>query len=73
MNDAAHDWNAHQRAVMAKEWLDAGERLTMAEIACRCGMSFNGAKYMMTAISAIQPYTEIDGKWQRSKSDCNGP
>lgn len=61
----AQEWNAHQRAVMVKEWLDAGERLTMAEIARRLGVSFNGAKYLMLAISVVQPYTEVDGEWQR--------
>lgn len=80
MNDSARDWNAHQRAVKVKEWLDAGERLTMAEIARRLGMSFNGAKKIVIAICAIQPYTEIDGEWQRMEnhppplhSGCNDP
>jgi len=78
-NDA-HDWNAHQRAVMVKEWLDAGEHLTMAEIARRLGMSFNGAKKIVLAISITQPYTVIDGQWQRMSRDslslhpeCNRP
>lgn len=65
----AREWNAHQRAVQVKEWLDNGERLTMAEIARRTGLTKMGARYMMAAISAIQPYTEIDGLWQRAKSD----
>lgn len=74
---AAREWNAHQRAIQVKEWLDNGEELTMAEIAERTGLTINGAKYMMDAISAIQPYGEIDGKWQRMwrqvKSDCTTP
>ena len=69
----AHEFNAHQRAVKVKEWLDAGERLTMAEIARRTGLTLNGAKYMMAAIAAIQPYHEIYGEWQRVKSDCTTP
>lgn len=63
--DAAREWTAHQRAVMAKEWLDSGEKLLISEIAERCGETINGAKYMMAMISAVQPYFEIDGLWQR--------
>ena len=61
----AHEFNAHQRAVKVKEWLDAGERLTMAEIARRLGMSFNGAKKIVISICAVQPYVVIDRKWQK--------
>lgn len=70
---AAHEFNAHQRAVIVKEKLDAGERLTMAEIARLTGLTLNGAKYMMAAIAAIQPYHEVCGEWQRVKSDCITP
>jgi len=80
MHDANHDWNSPQRAVMVKEWLDAGERLTMAEIARRLGMSFNGAKKIVISICAVQPYVVIDRKWQKMPKDlsvlhseCNGP
>lgn len=62
-------FTAHQRAVMVKDWLDAGERLTMSEIAHRCGLTFNGAKYMMAMISRVQPYTDIAGEWQRVTSE----
>ena len=61
----AREWNAHQRAVKVKEWLDNGEKLSMTEIAERTGLTFNGAKYMMAALSLVMPITEVDGKWQR--------
>jgi len=64
---AAREWNAHQRAAKVKEWLDSGERLRMAQIARRLCMSFNGAKKIVIALSAVEPYTEIDGEWQRIK------
>jgi hypothetical protein len=64
-SDATKELTAHQRAVKVKEWLDAGERLTMSQIAARCGLTINGAKYMMAMISLVQPYFEIDGIWQR--------
>lgn len=67
----AKELNAHQRAVKVKEWLDAGERLTMAEIARRTGLTLNGAKYMMAALTLVMGnLTEIDGEWQLVKSDC---
>jgi hypothetical protein len=69
----AREWNAHQRAVKVKEWLDAGEKLTMAEIARRTGLTINGAKYMMTALSLVMQITEIDGEWQQVKSDRTTP
>lgn len=61
----AHDWNAHQRSAKVKGWLDDGERLRMADIARRLCMSHNGAKKIVLALSAIEPYTVIDGEWQR--------
>lgn len=59
--------NAHQRAVLVKEWLDNGEKLPMAEIARRTGLTINGAKYMMAALCLVMRITEIDGEWQRSE------
>lgn len=59
------DLNAHQRAVLVKEWLDNGEKLPMAEIARRTGLTINGAKYMMAALCLVMQITEIDGEWQR--------
>jgi hypothetical protein len=73
IDERAAEWNAHQRAVKVKEWLDAGERLTMAEIARRTGLTINGAKYMMAALTLVMNITEIDGEWQLVKSDCTCP
>lgn len=67
---APSDLNSHQRAVLIKKWLDAGEHLTMAEIARRCGVTNNGAKYIMDAICLVDEIAEIDGKFQHVKSHC---
>lgn len=66
----AREWNAHQRAVKVKEWLDSGERLTISVIAKRTGLTINGAKYMMAALVSVMPISEIDGEYQLVKSDC---
>jgi hypothetical protein len=63
--DDTTELTAHQRAVMVKSMLDAGEKLLISEIAKRTGLTLNGAKYMMAMISAVAPVTEIDGLWQR--------
>ena len=67
MSCEAQEWNAHQRAIKVKTWLDNGERLRMAEIARRLCMSHNGAKKIVISISILEPYAEIDGEWQRIK------
>jgi hypothetical protein len=63
------DYTAHQRAAAVKDWLDAGERLTVAQIAHRLGMSYNGAKRIVVALSGMGPYLVIDHLWQRLRAE----
>lgn len=72
-DDQIAELNAHQRAVLIAIALLGGEELTMAEIARRTGLTINGAKYMMAALTLIIGITEIDGKWQSVKCDCTSP
>lgn len=74
--DAAHEWTAHMRSGVATFWLLEGNRLTTAQIAQLTGLTWDGAKYMLTNMSLVLPIVEDDqGRWYwmrdkvRSKSD----
>ena len=62
------NYSAQERAALVTWEILRGDELTTAEIARRCGMSYQGAEKLMTHVSRVVPVYVEGGFWKRASS-----
>jgi hypothetical protein len=56
---------AHTRAALTTHWLRDGRTFTTAELAVILGLTWEGASYLLSAVSLVLPIAPgDDGRWR---------